>query len=165
MKRDGKNLVMCALFLALLIVSSWIHIPSPVPFTLQTLVLFLLSYLLGRKKAVSILSVYVVMGLLSFPVFSGFMSGIGVFYTYRGGFLLGFFPLILLSSTKIHRLFFSLLGLLICHAFGILWINVLFEIPLFLSFVTYSLPFLIKDVVCLAVSLFFSEKIKKTGAL
>ncbi len=163
MKHNVKDFVSGAVFLTLLIVASWIHFPSPVPFTLQTLVLFLMSHLLGRKKSVCVLSVYIIMGLLSFPVFSGFLSGVGIFYTYRGGFLFGFFPLVILSCAKTHNFIWSLIGLFVCHMFGIVWINALFKVPFVLAFVTYSLPFLIKDVICCAVSLMISQKMKKAG--
>ena len=163
MKRDLKGLVLTALFLTLLIVSSQIYIPSTVPFTLQTFVLFLSSHLLGRKKAVCVLSLYILMGLLSLPVFSGFLSGAGVFLTHRGGFLLGFFPLVLLSSARKGKFVFSVAGLFICHLCAVLWISLLYSVPIVLSFVTYSLPFILKDVLCCVLSLLLCEKIKKAG--
>lgn len=76
---------------ALLAVSAWITLPAgPVPFTLQTLVLALLVTALKRSDAVAAVALYLLLGTIGLPVFSGFGAGIGVIVGPTGGFLWGF---------------------------------------------------------------------------
>ena len=90
MKSRINDIVLISLSIILITISAWIEIPFIVPFTLQTLSIFIITGLF--KFRISFLSVviYIVMGIIGIPVFSGFQGGIGVLMTYTGGFLLGF---------------------------------------------------------------------------
>lgn len=80
------------LFAALIAVCAQIIIPMPlgVPFTLQTFAVALAGVLLGRRRGALAALVYVLIGAIGAPVFSGFGSGIGVIFGPGGGFLLSF---------------------------------------------------------------------------
>ena len=82
-----KNITMTALGTVFLAVCSWISVGG---ITLQTLAIFFLIYYFGGKRATAIISVYLLMGALGLPVFSGFGGGIGWFFGPTGGFLLCF---------------------------------------------------------------------------
>lgn len=76
---------------ALLSVSAMVTVPlGPVPFTLQTLVLAMLPPILGGRGAVSAVGLYLLVGALGLPVFSGFSGGVGQLIGPTGGFLWGF---------------------------------------------------------------------------
>ena len=95
-----KQLVVDAMLIALLVVSSFISIPiNQVPYTLQTLVVFIILILLDIKNSIIIFLIYLIMGLIGLPVFSGFSSGI----TPTLGFIIGFIisPFIYLINNKI----------------------------------------------------------------
>jgi biotin transport system substrate-specific component len=78
---------MTALGVVLLAICSWISIAGV---TLQTFgVFFLLSYF-GAKRGTLTVCIYLLMGALGIPVFSGFGGGIGWLLGPTGGFLLGF---------------------------------------------------------------------------
>lgn len=80
----------CGLCIALLAVASSISVPlGPVPFTLQTLVLAMLPIALGGRDAVVTVALYLVLGSLGLPVFSGFSGGIASLVGPTGGFLWG----------------------------------------------------------------------------
>ena len=82
-----KQLVVDAMFIALLVVSSFISIPiNQIPYTLQTLVVFIILLTLPLKDSILIFVIYLIMGLIGLPVFSGFTSGI----TPTLGFIIGF---------------------------------------------------------------------------
>ena len=74
-----RNMALCALFAALLAVCAWLAIPvGDTAFTMQTFgVLLTLGLLGGRWGSVSIL-LYLLLGLVGLPVFSGFQGGFGV---------------------------------------------------------------------------------------
>lgn len=82
-----KNITVTALGIVMLAICSWISIAGV---TLQTFgVFFLLSYFGAKRGAVTVF-VYLLMGALGIPVFSGFGGGIGWILGPTGGFLLGF---------------------------------------------------------------------------
>lgn len=84
------KLTLVALMTALLTVSAYIRIPTPLtPITLQCEMVILGTLLWGRKISLSATVLYVAMGLLGLPVFSG-GGGIHYILTPTFGYLLGF---------------------------------------------------------------------------
>ena len=79
-KKSGRvyMLTEIALMSAVFCVLAPIAMPvpfSPVPITFGTLVLYLTAMILGRKKAVISVAIYLLIGLAGLPVFSGFTAG------------------------------------------------------------------------------------------
>ena len=86
----AKPLVYTAVMAALITVCAWITIPTVVPFTLQTFAIFLAVGVLGGKLGSLAVGVYLLMGAVGLPVFSGFSGGLGSFAGVTGGYLVGF---------------------------------------------------------------------------
>lgn len=86
-----SNMVHCGICAALMAVCAWIAVPMVgTVITMQTFaLLFTLSYLGGGKGTVSCI-IYLLLGLVGLPVFSGFQGGFGVFLGPTGGYLMGF---------------------------------------------------------------------------
>lgn len=85
-----KNMVLCSVFVALIVVGTFIRIPIPVvPFTLQLLFTMLAGLLLGGKLGATSVCIYIVMGLLGFPVFTE-GGGIGYILKPSFGYIIGF---------------------------------------------------------------------------
>lgn len=89
-----RELVMCALFSALIAVGAFIKIsipldPFPMHFTLQFFFVLLAGFLLGSTRGLLSVGVYLILGLVGIPVFA---AGGGIAYVLRPtfGFLLGF---------------------------------------------------------------------------
>ena len=85
-----KNLILCALFVALIAVGAFIRIPIPVvPFTLQTLFTMMAGLLLGGKLGAVAVAVYIALGLFGLPVFA---EGGGLAYILKPsfGYIIGF---------------------------------------------------------------------------
>ena len=66
------DLVYVSIFVVLIAVCSWISIPLTVPVTLQTFGVFIAVGLLGGKRGTLAVLVYILMGAIGIPVFSGF---------------------------------------------------------------------------------------------
>lgn len=65
---------------------------SPVGITLGSFLLYLTGLLLGPKLGCVSTFLYLCMGFVGLPVFSGYTAGAGVLFGPTGGFLLGFLP-------------------------------------------------------------------------
>lgn len=88
-----KRLVLISLFVALTFVGSLIQIPMyPAPITLQTFFVMLSGFTLGPLAGAKAQTLYILMGLLGLPVFTG-GGGLGYIIDPRFGFILGFIPL------------------------------------------------------------------------
>ena len=92
MINNFKNLILSALFAALISVGTFIKIPTPLlPITLQTLFIILAGLILGSKFGAISVSIYVLLGLSGVPVFT---QGGGVNYILNPtfGYILSFIP-------------------------------------------------------------------------
>ncbi len=103
-----------SLYTALLCVSAFISIPIPffaVPVTLQTFMLFLTAVVLTPKKSFLAVLVYILIGLVGIPVFSGFSGGFHKLFTISGGFIVSFpITALLVSVCKGKRLASNILS-------------------------------------------------------
>ena len=167
------DLVYVAIGAALIVICSWISIPTAVPFTLQTFSVFtVLSLLGGRRGTLSIL-VYILMGAVGIPVFSGFKGGVGVLLGNTGGYILGFLLTGLIFilferffGTKTVPVIVALiLGLALCYAFGTAWFMYLYlkntgEVGLMTVLSWCVFPFIIPDIIKLVLALFISRRVK-----
>ena len=124
-----KDIVFIALFTALITVCAQISIPTTLPFTMQTFAIFLTCALLRDKRCFFAVGIYVLMGVLGLPVFSGFKGGMGVIASATGGYILGFLviPIVMVTFFKLFKFnVFALigsmvLGLSLCYILGSVW--------------------------------------------
>ncbi len=89
-----RQMTLTAMLTALLCLLAPLTLPlGPVPLSLTTALLMLMGLLLGGGKATLCCGVYLLMGLVGLPVFSGFSGGAGALLGPTGGFLLGYLPM------------------------------------------------------------------------
>ncbi|MGF0034045.1 biotin transporter BioY [Bariatricus sp. SGI.154] len=90
-KMSTKNLVLCGMFTALVVIGAFIQIPVPYMdyFTLQFFFVLLAGLVLGANKGAISVGCYVFLGLIGLPIFA---AGGGIAYVFRPsfGYLLGF---------------------------------------------------------------------------
>ncbi len=82
-----------ALFAALICAGCFISIPMPggVPITVQNMFAILASTILGGIQGAGAVGIFLVLGGLGIPVFSGMTGGINILAGPTGGFLWGYF--------------------------------------------------------------------------
>lgn len=123
-------LTLCALFAALMAVGAWISIPIfSIPVTLQLLAIMVCAALLPPRYALMSVCVYVLLGLVGLPVFSGFTGGIAKLFSITGGYIIGFIPAAWVTSLIITKwgreiwkqIIAMIIGVLICYLFGTVW--------------------------------------------
>ncbi|MGE5607353.1 MAG: biotin transporter BioY [Bacteroidota bacterium] len=120
--------VLSSLMIALIVISARLSLAiGPIPVTMQTLAVILSGLLLGSRRGWLAPTLYLLMGLTGFPVFSG-GGGIGYLLKPTFGFLLGFIPAAYVAGFLYHRKWFkrdfvnviiaSLVGIAIIYLFG-----------------------------------------------
>lgn len=88
-KPDTAGLARVAMMAAVMAVCAWLCVPLAVPVTMQTFgVLFALVWL-GPREGTLALAVYLALGCLGLPVFSGFQGGLATALGPTGGYLWG----------------------------------------------------------------------------
>ncbi|MGN1231305.1 MAG: biotin transporter BioY, partial [Anaerotignum sp.] len=101
MQTNTKKIVYIALMAAILCILAPISIPIPVStisLTLATLAIYIIAYVLEPKEALAAVGLYLLLGAIGLPVFSGYMSGISRFVAPGGGYLVGYLFLAGISS-------------------------------------------------------------------
>ncbi len=173
-QKSVQSMIFIALFATLMCIGAWIHFPSPVPATMQTFVVFTALGLIGSRNTLIMLVVYVFLGALGLPVFSGFTSGIGALTGPTAGFIWGFlmgvpvFGLFekYLSHKRVYIIIGYIIYILIHYIPGALWYCrfTLGEVSLggiVSSSLVTVVPFILPDAVKLFTALIVVDKLKK----
>ncbi|MDD4125227.1 MAG: biotin transporter BioY [Eubacteriales bacterium] len=168
-----RNLVLCSLFAALIAVCSWISIPTTVPFTMQTFAVFVTIGILGGKLGTLAVLVYIVMGVIGLPVFSGFAGGYAALVGSTGGYIIGFIGIAaamwLFSGLFGNKIWVQasgmVAGLLICYVFGTAWFMVVYgmntgAVGLATVLSWCVIPFIVPDLLKIALALIVIKRLK-----
>lgn len=136
--------------------------------TLQTFGVAFCGFLLGARGGVCAALVYLALGAVGLPVFAGFGGSLAFLVGPTGGFLIGFPVLALCCGFGAQRkqisigLAFALLGLTVCHLMGILWFARISAVSTVQAFLISSLPYVIKDILCIVIARVMAKRIKKS---
>ena len=166
------DLVYVSIFVVLIAICSWISIPFTVPVTLQTFGVFIAVGLLGGKRGTLAVLVYILMGAIGLPVFSGFTGGIGILAGTTGGYIVGFlFSALLMWGME--KLFgrnmkvlagSMILGLIACYAVGTFWFMTVYAastgpvgILTVLGWCVF--PFIIPDIAKIVLALVLTKRL------
>lgn len=180
-KRGNKifDTVVTAVFAAIIAVGAFMSLQlAAVPFTLQSFAVFLALGTIGWKRGTLSVVIYLILGLVGVPVFSGFKSGAGVLFGPTGGFLIGFifagltFGAVsrMLTAARLSgvpaKLISFFCGSIVLYAFGCLMYafvylkQVNFQ-TLVSSFSVCVMPFLVPDALKITAAALISHKLEK----
>ena len=173
-KLRTRDIAYIGIFAALIAICSWISVPTAIPFTLQTLGVFLAVGLLGGRRGTLAVLVYLLLGLVGLPVFAGFHGGPGALMTPSGGYLIGFLFSALLMwgierafGRRLPALGVSMvLGLLVCYAFGTVWFMVVYArttgpVGVMSALGWCVFPFVVPDLVKLGLGVTLARRVKR----
>ena len=173
---SAKDMAYIAVFTALLAVCSWIAIPMPwgVAYTLQTLGVFLAVGVLGGKRGTLAVVVYLLLGAMGVPVFSGFQGGTAALLGTTGGYIAGFlfsalvmWMLEKLLGRSLPALALSMvLGLAVCYVFGTAWYMAVYTrsngaVALGTVLGWCVVPYIIPDLVKIGLAVGLSNRLQK----
>ena len=158
------NMVRCGCCAALMAVCAWLTVPiGQIAVTMQTFGLFLTLLLLGGGKGTLACGVYLLLGAVGLPVFSGFQGGVGVLLSSTGGYLMGFLLLALcywLLQKPLGQVIALLLGLLLCYGCGTMWFYFLYGGSLWAVLLNCVIPYLLPDAIKLLLAYYVSKRIR-----
>ncbi len=153
------NQLVAALLAALLAVISPFSVPiGAIPLTLATLGVYLAAVIGGAGFGTLAVAVYLMLGAVGLPVFSGFIGGVQAFLAPTGGFLLGYLPctaaigigLRIGNYTRVSCLLSLLAGTIILYGCGVLGFMYATDTPFLAAVAACCLPFLAGDAIKIA---------------
>ena len=155
-KTKSLNIIYCGIFATITVILSQISIPLPggIPLTLQTFAVSLSGIILGGKRAFVSMVVYILMGIIGLPVFSGLSAGITSIVGPTGGFILSFpimsFIIGLIcerTNNKILIFLAMILGSIPNYLLGAIQFSLVTSSNMYNAFLVCVLPFILVGVI------------------
>ena len=165
-----KDLTRTALMTAVLCILAPISIPVPVSsvaLTLATFALYLMAHILNPKQTLAAVGIYLLLGAVGLPVFSGYMAGISRFAAPGGGYLIGYFFLTGISSWFVQKysavsmqILGMFLGTLVMYLLGTFWLAYTTGISFPAALPAGMLIFLPLDIVKIFLASYIGRKLQ-----
>lgn len=164
-----REIVLISMFAAIMAVCSWISVPTTIPFTLQTFGVFCTMSILGGKNGFFAILVYILLGTVGIPVFSGFSAGLSALTSYSGGYIWGFlfFAIVFwvmekIFGNRLHIQIISLVaGMAVCYICGTLWFMYVMKTSFLYGLSACVAPYVLFDLLKLVCAAGISIRVKK----
>ena len=169
-KSNTRQLTLVGVIAAVTCILGPLSLPiGIVPISLTNLVIYFAVYVLGRKRATLSYLVYLFIGLIGLPVFSGFSGGFTKLFGPTGGYLIGFIFMAFISGifidkflTKIYMCFLGMiLGTIATYIFGTAWLAYQAHLTFNAALSVGVLPFIPGDIVKMVIASLIGPQIRK----
>ncbi len=149
-----KHMTLIGLMAALICILGPLALPiGPVPISLATLIVYFTVYVLGMKRALLSCIIYLLLGMVGLPVFSGYTGGLGKLMGPTGGYLIGYLVIAVIAGLFIDKwtsnYALCILGLVLgtagCYLLGTVWLAYQNHMTFQAALAAGVLPFLIGD--------------------
>lgn len=163
------SLTITALMAAVICVLAPLSIPiGPVPISLTNFAIYISLYVLDWKKGTVSYLIYLLIGLVGVPVFSGFTGGFEKLAGPTGGYIIGFIPMAVIAGLAIDKfqkrwihLVGMIIGTAICYAFGTLWFCLQSGTAAAAALSICVFPFIPGDLIKMLIAISFAPKIRE----
>lgn len=172
MNKKIVGLTFTAIFAALLSILSVVSVPiGPVPITMSLLAIFIISMILRPKYSVTATLVYITLGAIGLPIFSGFRSGVQTLVGATGGFIVAYPLMALLISFAVVRLGRKVwvcaasgaVSLIVCYLLGTVWFMIVADSTFIAALTACVIPFVAVDTLKLVAACAVTAALEKTG--
>ena len=144
---------------------------SPVPISLTNLVIYFMAYVLGAKLSTASYCIYLLLGAVGLPVFSGLAGGPGKLLGPTGGYLIGFIFLAAIGGYFVERFPANrllhvtgmVLGTAVCYLFGTLWLSGQLGLDFMAGLGVGVIPYLPGDAAKIAVAVIVGPKLRRAA--
>ena len=153
LKKSISQTIITSIVFALIIAAfAQLVIPLPlVPITGQTLAIGLAATILGSRKGMLTVILYIMLGAVGLPVFSQLNSGLDAIVGVTGGFLIGFIPAAFLIGLYLEKTTFNIrnafiantIGMFVILIIGTSWLKLSTELTWEAAFLGGFAPFII----------------------
>jgi biotin transport system substrate-specific component len=132
MRFSVRQIAVVGLMAAVTCILAPLSVPiGPVPISLTNLAVYVSLYVLGMKEGTLSYVVYLLIGLVGVPVFSGFTSGPEKLFGPTGGYLIGFIPMAVLAGIVVDKYYSNRIacfaglafGTVVCYGLGTAWLS------------------------------------------
>lgn len=133
MKNNTYQYILTAFGAAIIAVLAQVNIPMPlVPITGQTLAIGLVVTILGTRLGSLSVLLYLLLGAVGLPVYSGFSGGASHLVGPTGGYLVGFLLTAVVMGlylskfgyTYVQAIIANIIGMAVTLAFGTVWLKI-----------------------------------------
>ena len=164
-----KDMTFIAVMTAVICILGPLSIPiGPVPISLTNLALYLTIYILGTRRSVIACGLYLLIGLVGIPVFSGFTGGPAKLAGPTGGYIIGFIIMAVIAGLVIdncHKSWIQFVGMIvgtiICYLFGTIWFCIVADYTFKAALAVCVIPFIPADLVKMIIAMIIGPMIKK----
>ncbi len=164
-----RMVVLASLMAALTAVGAYIHVPiGPVPIVLSTLFVLLAGLLLGSRWGLASMGLYLLVGAIGIPVFSGGRGGFAHFFGPTGGYLFGYLVASWITGfisersrgLMIFDIFAVVVGSLVIYGLGVPWLKMVTQMSWPKALMVGVIPFLIGDAVKASVAIILARAVR-----
>ena len=142
---------------------------GPVPISFTNLAIYIALYVLGMKRGTISYLIYLLIGLVGVPVFSGFTGGPQKLFGPTGGYLIGFIPMAVIAGIVIDKCmkkwYFCLLAMIagtwVCYLFGTAWLAFQANMTFKAALAAGVIPVIIADLIKMVLALLIGPQIHK----
>ena len=169
---NTKHLALTGLMAAVICIFGPISLPipiSPVPVSLGFFAVYLTVYILGMKMGSASVLIYVLLGFVGLPVFTGFSGGIGKVLGPTGGYIIGYLFMAPIMGFFIDKwktnyvltILGMVLGTAVCYLFGTLWLAYQGGMSFSAALAAGVLPFIPAEIVKLTLAVLAGEPVRR----
>ena len=161
-KKRHRDLATVGICAAVLCAVSPVSIPiGSVSLSLTTLVILVSAGVLGTWRSTAAVFVYLLLGCVGLPVFSGFTGGFGRLLGPTGGFLAGYLLFSIIAGIGKGRVIPMILATLLLYLCGTVWYTVYAEVPVLTAVGVCVIPYILPDGLKIAAAYVATGRIKK----
>ena len=163
-----RRMCRIALMAALLCIAAPMSVPvGPIPITLATLVVYLAGICLGWAEGTAAVAIYILLGAVGLPVYSGFSGGFQKLFGVTGGYIVGYLFCAAAVGWAADRwggwriIPALVVGTALCYAVGTAWFMLQTQTPLAGALTSCVIPFLPGDAAKMAAAFVVGLPVRK----